>query len=412
MTEQTPSSQETAPTPAKADPETLVLRGTPQRVVRFRREIIIGGAALGSLVISGTAWRALRSPHPGIFAQDSDKVEAASPPEEVNNAPSTYGDGPKLGAPLPGDLGGPILEHERSLGAMQRPPADPVRDQAAQRAEAEHERIAAQRKAAREAGVMIQLGQGAQPPAAAPATTAVAEPAYADGSAGAIPVAGPESDPNGQAHKAAFLAQDNAGSDVSAFRLTPAPSPYTLSAGSVIAASLITGLDSDLPGLVTAQVTQNVYDSLTGRILLIPQGSRLIGRYDSVVAFGQQRALVAWERIILPDGSSIRLDDLPASDPEGYSGLADKNDRHSWQLLKGAVLSTLLGVGTQLSLNNESDLVRAIRQSAQQSGANAGDQLVSKSLGIQPTIRVRPGWPLRVVVHKDIVLRPWHPAGG
>jgi type IV secretory pathway VirB10-like protein len=164
--------------------------------------------------------------------------------------------------------------------------------------------------------------------------------------------------------------------------------------------------------LVTAQVTENVYDSVTGRTLLIPQGSRLIGSYDSVVAFGQKRALVAWQRIILPDGSSVRIDNAPATDTAGYAGLADKVDMHTWQLLKGVVLSTLLGVGTQLSIGGDSDLVRAIRESTQQSASRAGDQLVSRNLGIQPTIRVRPGWPLRVVAHKDIVLRPWRGNGG
>ena len=178
-------------------------------------------------------------------------------------------------------------------------------------------------------------------------------------------------------------------------------------AGSIISASLITGLNSDLPGLVTAQVTENVQDSVTGRIVIIPQGSRLIGSYDSVVAFGQKRALVVWQRIILPDGSSIRIDNVPATDTGGYAGLSDKVDVHTWQLLKGVALSTLLGVGTELSFgSSESDLVRAISESAQQSGSRAGDQLVTRNLNIQPTIRVRPGWPLRVVVHKDIVLRP------
>jgi type IV secretion system protein VirB10 len=209
-----------------------------------------------------------------------------------------------------------------------------------------------------------------------------------------------------------MVGRSNAGDDVNPHRLTAAPSPYTLSAGSVIAASLITGLNSDLPGLVTAQVTENAYDSVTGRTLLIPQGSRLIGSYDSVVAFGQSRALVVWQRIILPDGSSIRIDNVPATDTQGYAGLSDRIDRRTWQLLKGVALSTLLGVGTELSFGStESDLVRAIRESAQQSGARAGDQLVTRNLDIQPTLRVRPGWPLRVVVHKDIVLRSWRTTG-
>jgi type IV secretion system protein TrbI len=123
--------------------------------------------------------------------------------------------------------------------------------------------------------------------------------------------------------------------------------------------------------------------------------------------------LLVWNRIILPDGSSIRIDNAPATDAAGYAGLANKVDVHSWKLLKGIALSTLLGVGTQLTFGaNESDLVRAIRESIQQNPDRAGQQLVSKNLNIQPTITVRPDWLLRVVVHKDIVMRPWSERGG
>jgi type IV secretion system protein VirB10 len=179
-------------------------------------------------------------------------------------------------------------------------------------------------------------------------------------------------------------------------------------AGSIIAASLITGLNSDLPGLVVAQVTENVYDTVTGRTLLIPQGSRLIGSYDSVIAFGQSRALLVWRRIVLPNGSSIQIDNLPATDDAGYAGLEDEVDFHTWRLIKGVVLSTLLGVGTELSLGGEeSDLLRALRESTQQNVNRAGQRITERNLNIQPTITVRPGWPLRVIVHKDLVLRPY-----
>ncbi|MDE2496141.1 MAG: TrbI/VirB10 family protein, partial [Alphaproteobacteria bacterium] len=188
---------------------------------------------------------------------------------------------------------------------------------------------------------------------------------------------------------------------------TPA-SPYEVLAGTVIAASLLTGLNSDLPGLVTAQITENVYDSVSGRVLLIPQGSRLIGSYDSVVAFGQSRALVVWQRIIMPDGSSIQIDNLPATDPAGYAGLEDEVDYHTWILLKGIAMSTLLGVGTQVTFGgSQSNLVEAIRESTQESTNRAGQRIVEKDLNIQPTITVRPGWPLRVIVHKDLILRPY-----
>ena len=192
--------------------------------------------------------------------------------------------------------------------------------------------------------------------------------------------------------------------------LQEAASPWMLSAGTVIPASLITGLNSDLPGMVLAQVTENVRDTATGATILVPQGARLLGRYDSVVAFGQRRALVVWTRILFPDGSSVALDNMPATDVSGYAGLRDGVDSHTWQLLKGIALSTLLGVGTQLSLgSSESDLVRALRESAQQNAANAGNQITSRNLDVQPTLSVRPGWPVRAVLNKDLVLQPWRP---
>jgi len=399
------------PAPPKVDPETLVLRGAPGRVVRFRRSAVIAIAALGSTAIVGAAWVALK---PATFQTIADSDDrgvggAKAPPDALANAPKSYDDVPQLGPPLPGDLGRPILEHQRSLGVA-TPSAGP--DPAAQAAEAERQRIAAERKAARESGVMIQVA-GARSAATTASVQEPGLPTSARADAGNARLAlDPERDPNGQQRKADFLAGADSVSDASPHRLLPAASPWTLSAGSVIAASLITGLNSDLPGLVTAQVTENAYDSVTGRTLLIPQGSRLIGSYDSVVAFGQKRALVVWQRIVLPDGSSIRIDNVPASDTAGHAGLADRVDVHTWQLLKGIALSTLLGVGTELRFGSgESDLVRAIRESAQQSGARAGDQLVTRNLNIQPTLRVRPGWSLRVVVHKDIVLRPWRLAG-
>jgi len=157
---------------------------------------------------------------------------------------------------------------------------------------------------------------------------------------------------------------------------------------------------------VTAQLTENVHDSATCRILLIPQGARLIGSYDSVIAFGQRRALLIWQRIILPDGRSLRLDNMPATDPSGYAGLEDKVDFHSWQMLKGIALSTLLGVGSELSFSGQGDLVQALRMSTQDTVSRAGDKITERNIGIQPTITIRPGAPVRLVVQKDLVFTP------
>jgi type IV secretion system protein TrbI len=395
--------------PPKEDPETLVLRGTPRPVVRFRRGLIIGitGAVAAGLV--SVTWFALEPPSFRLAAQEDgggDPLRKTAP-DALANAPSSYGDVPRLGPPLPGDLGRPILEHQRSLEGPAAPAAPAAPDtslneaeRARAAAEAERQRLAAAREAARASGVIVQLqrgsagGQAPPEPGAENAPAAGQAPPAAGGTATAPP-------------RRSEFGRSEAG-DTNPHELRPAASAWTLSAGTIIPASLITGLNSDLPGTVFAQVTENVRDSATGRTVLIPQGSRLIGSYDSVVAFGQRRAMLVWQRIVLPDGASVRLDNMPATDLSGYAGVEDRVDFHTWRLLKGIALSTLLGVGSELSLGSgESDLVRAIRESAQQNAARAGDQITSRNLDVQPTIRVRPGWPLRAIVHKDLVLRPW-----
>lgn len=144
------------------------------------------------------------------------------------------------------------------------------------------------------------------------------------------------------------------------------------------------------------------------RSYISPQGAKLIGRYDNAVAHGQSRVLLVWQRLVMPNGSSIVLDNVPATDTAGYAGLKDEVDVHGWELLKGIVLSTLLGVGTELTFgDDESELVRALRQSTQESVNQAGQRITERALDIQPTLNVRPGWPLRVIVHKDFVLEPY-----
>ncbi|MDX2266202.1 MAG: TrbI/VirB10 family protein [Hyphomicrobiales bacterium] len=184
-------------------------------------------------------------------------------------------------------------------------------------------------------------------------------------------------------------------------------SPFQIMAGTVIAASLVTGLNSDLPGFVIAQVTEPVYDTRTGRHLLIPQGSRLIGRYDARIGFGQNRALVVWQRLIRPDGSSIVIDNLPATDVGGSAGLTDRVDHHAWKLFQGAVLATLLSAGAELSSSDDDDLAAALRDGGGDAANRAGQKVFERNLNVQPTIKVRPGWLLRVIVHKDLVLPPY-----
>lgn len=418
-------SEPAAPRPdtPKADPETLVLKAAPRRVVRFRRRLLIGIAACICVAFFGLSWLALQGPalRLGPQPQELYNTEHKPAPDGLAALPGNYGQMrretpqpniPQLGPPLPGDLGRPILERQRQLGIA------PGAGMDGQDALAERQRLAQQVQKAREAGVFFQI-------ATRPALDSTSRAEQAD-----IPVAGglppatdsnrlnldPERDQNSQQRKLDFLNQPIEKSIYNPHALQTPASPWQVMAGSIIAASLVTGLNSDLPGLAVAQVTENVYDSVTGGTLLIPQGARLIGAYDSVIAFGQSRALLVWRRIVMPDGSSIQIDNLPATDAAGYAGLEDNVDYHTWRLLKGVVLSTLLGVGTELSLGNEesdpgtgsgASLVRAIRQSTQQNVNQAGQRITEKNLQIQPTITVRPGWPLRVIVHKDLVLRPY-----
>lgn len=381
---------------AKLDPETLSIRSRPARAIRFRRGAIIGAAALGSASLMGIAWMALK---PQVFrqvAQDSELSQPMAKPasDALSGLPTSYGDAPKLGPPLPGDLGRPILRaQERTGAAVASTPVDT--------AEAARQQRLADLKAARESGLMAQTTSGRS--ALAPATS---------GDEAATLDAQPANPAAPVTRKEQFASDRDARGDLNSGALVALVSPNSLLAGSVIAASLITGLNSDLPGMVTAQVTQNVFDTVTGNILLVPQGARLIGKYDSVVAFGQRRALVIWQRLILPDGSSVRLDNMPATDAAGYAGLADKVDFHTWTLLKGVAIATMLGVGTELSISGENDLVQAIRESAQSSTARAGDQITQRNLDIQPTITIRPGAPVRVLVTRDLVLAPWRRSGG
>ena len=397
--------------PPKVDPETLVLKATPRRVVRFKRRLLIGIAATACVAVFGVTWLALQGPalRLGQQAQELYNTERKPTPDGLAALPGNYGqmrtDTPQLGPPLPGDLGRPILERQRQFGIA---PGASMDDQAAL---AERQRLAQQAQKAREAGVFFQI---ATRPALA-ATSSAGQGAGVATAAEFPPTADanrlnldPERDQNNQQRKLDFLNQPVEKSIYNPHALQTPASPYQVMAGSIIAASLVTGLNSDLPGAVVAQVTENVYDSVTGRTLLIPQGARLIGTYDSVIAFGQSRALLVWRRIVMPDGSSIQIDNLPATDTAGYAGLEDEVDFHTWRLIKGVVLSTLLGVGTELSLGGEeSDLVRALRESTQQNANRASQRITERNLNIQPTITVRPGWPLRVIVHKDLVLRPY-----
>jgi len=388
----------------KAPAEPLVLRARPRPIARFRRWLLIGGIGLGAASLSVLVWVALSASPALPNAREPQPTLAATGGEEtLSMLPKDYAQSgaPKLGPPLPGDLGRAIVD-QQGRGETPTTPSRTLTP-AQQAAEQARGRLAAEALEARASGLLIQTSARGEPPVQALELAGGPAAPMAEANTATTTTAR-------QAGKLGFLEGQGAGVVRNAHDLAPPTSPYEVMAGDVISAALVTGLDSDLPGVVIAQVTQNVYDTVTGRFLLIPQGARLIGSYDSVVAFGQKRALVVWRRLVLPDGWSMPLDNLPASDIRGYAGLRDRVDFHTWRLLQGVGMSTLLGIGSELSLDDDGDLVRALQRSTQQSISQAGQQIVSRRLDVQPTLRVRPGWPLKVIVHKDLVLRPWRPS--
>ena len=381
-----------------ADPESAVkLRGDPPRVMRLSRKAIGTVSACGFAIVGGALIYALR-PERDKRAEELFNTDSVAVADNLAGAPKDYGEVPRLGPPLPGDLGKPILDAQRRGDIAELPPIGahpPAANPVVNAAEAARERAEQEREAARASRLFFgggSQGSGGSGPAVLP-------PPGADASA--TTAATQQSDAD---KRHAFLGRAIDQRTVSTERLTRPASPSILQAGSVIPAALITGIRSDLPGLVTAQVTQNVYDSPTGRILLIPQGSRLIGDYDADIAFGQRRILLAWNRLIFPDGRSVVLERQPASDPSGFAGLQGRTNYHWGGVLKAALVSTLLGVGSELGSGDDGNLTRAIRRGTQDSINRAGEQIVSRELDVRPTLTIRPGFAVRVLVTRDLIL--------
>ena len=216
-------------------------------------------------------------------------------------------------------------------------------------------------------------------------------------------------DPNGQTSKEDFFNADIKDLGYLPNRVVPQQSRYELKRGSVIPATMITGIISDLPGRITAQVSQHVYDSATGHFLLIPQGTKLFGRYDSKVSFGQSRVLVVWTDIIFPNGSTLQIGGMAGADSKGYSGFADKVNNHYLRTFGSAALVALIGTGIDMAVPESSTLATqdtasdAARRNFAETFGRVAEQTITKSLNVQPTIRIRPGYKFNVLVDQDIV---------
>lgn len=373
------SDTETAASPMR-------LRAEPPRVTRLSRKMLAGVGAVALLGIGGALIYGLQTRDAGPGGEELYATGSRSTADGLNGLPRDY-TGPVLGPALPGDLGRPILDAQNRGQPVATPAiAAPAVDVAEERRRAEEE-------AARLSRVFFQVAPGTG------AASNIANPSLAGlGLDGQLGRAGT------QDRHTAFLNGPVDRQTVALDRIAAPASPYILQAGSVIPAAMITGIRSDLPGQITAQVTQNVYDSPTGSLLLIPQGTRIIGQYDAGVTFGQRRVLLVWNRLILPGGRSIVLERQPGADAAGYAGLEDGVDYHWWDLMKAAGLSTLLGIGTELATSDENRLIAAIRGGAQDTINQAGQQIVQRQLQVAPTLTIRPGFPVRIIVTRDLVL--------
>lgn len=414
------------PVPFDAHVERLNIRAKPKPGTRINRKVLILAAGLGALGLFTALSVALQPPKAVDPADRRELYNTTNTrkPEGLSALPTSYSEvippTPRLpiGPPMSGDLGSTILAAERELGIQPeyisqyendfRP--NPV-DEAAR---SQRMREAALAEEAAKAPVFFQLQSTVKLGQREPTGRTSRDPGFELGSELLALAAQPPNlssafgspdDPNLQSRKSAFVSETATSDIYNPNRLETPISPYQVMAGTLIPASLITGINSDLPGTIIAQVTQPVYDTVTGGHLLIPQGARLIGRYQSEVSFGQDRALVVWDRLIFPDGSSIQISE-PGADGSGYAGLSDRTDHHWDRVFVAAGLATVLGIGAELGSDGDGGIERAIRRGASDTVNEAGQRVVDRNLGIQPTIRVRPGWPVRVIVTRDILLQP------
>jgi type IV secretion system protein TrbI len=387
------SPHSTAPKTSEEIARSLRLRPERPPVTRLSRKVLASGTALALLLVSAAVLWALQNNRTRVpaseelYSTDHHNVAdgLAGLPRDYTGTPR---DVPRLGPPLPGDLGRPIVAAQAQSGPLA--------------VDAEQQRMNQESEAARVSKVFTSTN--VRPSAATtPAETSPNAVSSSDDEAYAQ---------NGQDRKLAFVNASIDRRTTSPDRVTKPASPYVVQAGSVISAALITGLRSDLPGQIIAQVTENIFDTPTGRSLLVPQGARLIGIYDSQIAFGQSRALLVWTRLIMPNGRSIILERQPAADTGGYAGLQDEVDHHWGALFKAGLLSTLLSVGAELGSgagngNGDSAVLQALRRGAGDSLNQTGQQFVRRSLNMQPTLTIRPGLPVRVIVNRDLILEPY-----
>ncbi len=395
--------------PESAPP--IDLRAPTPRVKRLNRTAVFSVMAGLAILIAFALAAALKQPEK-TTAPTKANTQLVLPSDALNDLPNDYATAaarerrnvPKLGNPIGGEFGAAQVDVRSEAQARNGTVADdPVGKLLADMTVARLKRRAAARD------VSPDFGDGAK----SLATTATAErPTVNNSTVTSDATHSARDEDNRQDDKRAFVDARRAGEPYLAQPLLPPPHGDIVGAGTIVPAVLLTGINSDLPGTITAQVAETIYDTVTGKRVLIPQGATLIGEYDSRVTYGQERILFVWTRIRFPDGSSLSLEGMPGTDLSGYAGVHDKVDNHWWKLAQGVVLGSLLSASTQASYGGGISATNpSIAQLAAAGGAqnlnNAGQQLVQKNLQVQPTLIVRPGQRVAVLVAKDIQLPPY-----
>ena len=392
------------------------------KVKRFSRKMLVGVALVAGLVIILAFTVGLKQPPPKPPEPVATTAKPPVPSADVNALPGGYDEmTPQLGEPRPGDL----ATVSAGAGAAGTPGNAAPRqltplEQYAQQAEMDRLRNEDRARGAAVSFANAGGGEASSGSQVSPGTDdatqlqeRLLELAQHGGGAIAVPTASNGStrdDPNRQEEKSEF-ADRTRDSDFQLHAAVQKPkSPYTLFAGTILPCVMTQGINSDLPGQIGCMISQNVYDTVTGRYLLLPQGTKAIGTYDSRVAYGQERVLVVWTRLLRPDGSTLSLEGMPGVDLSGYAGLTGKVNNHYVRLLAGVVLGSVLGASSQIAVGANSQNPGFAELAIQGAGQNineAGQQITRKNLNIQPTIQVPPGGRLNIFATKDLILPPW-----
>ena len=355
-------------TPAPEPAPDLSIRARPPSPRRLSRKVLMAGAVIAASIVTLALFIGLSERPEREGRQAEGQAAAGGPPESIRNASGQYaaGDLPRAELDAPRDM---LWGENGPPQAALEPPAD---------------------------------GAWSGPPRGGADTSAREAPRDPQALARASPIIF-----DGGNRASASAAADEGEARLDA-RLMAPRSRYELMAGAVVPAALITELNSEQAGRAIAQVTANVYDSVSGAHLLIPQGSRLIGTYDADTSYGERRLVLVWNRLIFPNGWSISLRGMEGTDPTGAAGLRDRTDNHLDRLAGAIGLSAIISViADNAEDDDENSFAQSVGDAAASEAARTGGRIVDRELSVRPTIRIRAGGAVRLLVTRDIELRPY-----